>query len=185
MISQDAHSSLFKLWDIMGPGIKNVKYLAQKFSTWEEYYTLLAKYFEIQGGVNGLKQHIINESNEMLSSENSKCDGVVIRMYNIDLEKEMTSTARMFDAQSYGIGTNRISYFAYTEPKDWKCPEPIDEFSPEPSQYYSDAECFDGECLEEAVFNVTKHIRKKYGIGLNVEMTPEERMRGNIRIDKW
>lgn len=180
MISQDAHSSLFKLWDIMGPGIKNVKYLAQKFSTWEEYYTLLAKYFEIQGGVIGLKQHIINEANEILSSKNSKCDGVVIRMYNIDLEREMTSTARMFDAQSYGIGTNRTSYFAYTEPEDWECPDGLMD-----NPYISKYECFEDKCLYKTISDITSHIRKKYGIGLNVEMTPEERMRGNIRIDKW
>jgi len=40
-------------------------------------------------------------------------------------------------------------------------------------------------CLYETISNITSHIRKKYGIGLNVEVTPESRMRGNIKIDTW
>ena len=181
MISQQGQQALFRAWDLMGPSVGVSKYFSESFSTWEEYYKLLSKYYKIEGGINGLKSHIIDEANQMLSVNNSPCEGVTIRMYDIGLEDRMTSMSAMHTYQTKGYGSNRSSYFAYTEPEDWKCPDNKIMFTP----YTPNYECFDGECLEDAVLNVIKHIRKKYGIGLNVEMTPEERMRGNIRIQKY
>jgi len=165
MISQQGQQALFSAWDLMGPSVGASKYFSERFSTWEEYYKLLSKYYKIKGGVDGLKSHIIDEANQMLSSNNSPCEGVTIRMYNIGIEERMTSVSAMHNYQTKGYGTNPSSYFAYTEPEDW-----------DGSTY---------ECLYETISDITSYIRKKYGIGLNVEVTPESRMRGNIRIQKY
>ena len=101
-------------------------------------------------------------------------------MYNIGIEERMTSVSAMHNYQTKGYGTNPSSYFAYTEPEDWECPDELMD-----NTYYSNYECFDGECLMDPISDITSHIRKKYGIGLNVEVTPESRMRGNIKIDTW
>ena len=180
MISQQGQQALFSAWDLMGPSVGVSKYFSESFSTWEEYYKLLAKYYKIKGGVDGLKSHIIDEANQMLSSNNSPCEGVTIRMYDIGLEERMTSVSAMLDYQTKGHGSNRYSYFAYTEPEDWECPDELMD-----NTYTSTYECFDDKCLYETISNITSYIRKKYGIGLNVEVTPESRMRGNIKIDTW
>jgi len=180
MISQQGQQALFKLWDSMGVDIRLVKYISERFSNWEEFYKLLAKYYNIEGGVMGLKQHIIDDVNQMLSSENSPCDGVTIRMFDIGIEKDMTNRQTMDNYLTHGYMLKPVSYFAYSEPEDWKCSDEIID-----TIYNSYEECFDGECLMDTMSNMSAYVRKKYGINLNIQGTPESHMMGNIRIQKY
>ena len=177
--------AIFKLFDSLGPNPKHLKYVSASFDTWEEYYKTLSRYMGLGGSVQALKQHIIDEANQMLSSENSPCEGVVIRMYDIGIEKDMTNRQSMYNYLTHGFGSKISAYFAFTEPEDWECPEPIAIFPDDPGEYYSDGECFDDKCLMDTMSDITRHISNKYGINTNIEGTPESRMRGNIRIQKY
>lgn len=185
MISQQGQQALFKLWDSMGVDIKLVKYISERFSNWEEFYKLLAKYYNIEGGVMGLKQHIIDDVNQLLSSENSPCDGVKIRLFDIGIEKDMTNRQTMDNYLTHGYMLKPVSYFAYSEPEDWECPEPIAEYPSDSGRFFSEGECFDEYCLMDTMSNMSSYVRKKYGLNLNIQGTPESQMMGNIRIQKY
>jgi len=175
---------VFRLWDGMGvkSGPKVLKYVGSRFDTWKEYYELVAEYYGIQGGVQGLKDSIIDYGNEYLSSIEEPCPGTGIRLYNVDIEKEMSSSRRMYDWVVNKMGTKPTFYFAYSVPTDWECSVDVNS---DDNDYYNEMECFDDECLMDPVRAVGRHIEDRFGIYGNVEMTFEGNMRGNIKIDKY
>lgn len=179
MITQQEKEMVFKLWSSLGVSLKNLKLIGVRFKNFEEYFKAICEFYNIDGGVVGLEQHIINEANEILKENNSPCEGINIRFVRLDLLEGVTSSERM---ESYYNNAFRkyTAEFGYTDPGKWKCPDDL-----EGREYYSYGECFDGECLEDTAFNVTKHIREKYGLFTNIEMIPESRLRGNIKIGKW
>ena len=179
MITQQEKEMVFKLWSSLGVSLKNLKLIGVRFKNFEEYFKTICEFYNIEGGVVGLEQHIINESNEILKEYGSPCEGINIRLVRLDLLKGVTSSERMDSAIS-NISNKYTAQFGYTDPGKWKCSDAITD-----TIYNSYEDCFNGECLEGPSFDVTRHILKKYGISTNIDMVPESMLRGNIKISKW
>lgn len=198
--------AIFKLWDSLGVSWKHTKYLSEQFATLMDFYQMVAEYYGIDGGVRGLMDHIINEGNQILSNpDNQECMGSTIRMYNIDLEPEMTSRQKM-DGFYNGYGSKPYMSFAYdlVDPDSFECPD-IPGYSKE--DMYRDFEyrypefglqnmtkqdednfkefCFEESCLRDMIDKVSSHVREKYGISCNINVSHERDMLGNIRKSKW
>ena len=202
----DLKPAIFKLWDSLGPSWKHTKYLSEQFATLMDYYLMVAEYYGIDGGVRGLMNHIINEGNEILSNpDNQECMGATIRMYNIDLEPEMTSRQTMNGFYN-GYGSKPYMSFAYdlVDPDSFECPD-IPGCSKEDmyrdfAYRYPDFDlknmikqdednfkefCFEESCLRDMIDKVSSHVRKKYGISCNIGVSHEREMLGNIKKSKW
>lgn len=201
---------LFSLWDKTTPSYTHTRYLNKNFRTMEEYYLALAEYYGIEGGVIGLKNRMINEVNEILSKpENQVCSVGKVRMYDISIEKEMSSTQYM-NGRYNGYGNKPTFYFAYdfSDPDNFECPEDATEttWNPEmevlgwynlnvgdeiPDNIKDEVErkikevCFEDYCVRGMTYLATKLVRNKYGIFGNVEVTEEKNMLGNIKKSKW
>lgn len=169
--SEEKKQMIFKLWDTLGVTWENTKYVSERFHTFEDYYKTLAEYYGVNGA-SGLKELMINDSNEILSLSNV-CSGGTIRMYNIGLEERMTSVSKMYGMYDKGIGGSPFSYFAYSEDPNFECND--DE-----AKEYGD--CYDVYCLMPPIKKVNEMLKKKYGIYTNTEVNDEKYMRGNIKI---
>lgn len=202
----DLRPTIFKLWDSLGVSWKHTTYLSDQFATLMDYYLMVAEYYGIDGGVRGLMDHIINEGNQILSNpDNQECSGATIRMYKIDLEPEMTSREKM-DGFYRGYGTKPSMFFAYDlyDPASFECPD-IPGYSRETmyrdfQDRYPDFDlknmtkqdeenfkemCFEESCLRDMIDKVSSHVREKYGIFCNINVSHERDMLGNIRKSKW
>lgn len=202
----DLRPAIFKLWDSLGVSWKHTKYLSEQFATLMDFYLMVAEYYGIDGGVRGLIDHIINEGNQILSNpDNQECMGSTIRMYNIDLEPEMFSRQTMYGFYN-GYGSKPYMSFAFdlVDPDSFECPD-IPGYPKE--DMYRDFEyrnpdfdlknmtkqdeenfkefCFEESCLRDMIDKVSSHVRKKYGISCNINVSHEREMLGNIRKSKW
>ena len=181
MLGRVDKKALFKVWNTFGPTIESTKWLGSKFHTHEDYYNYLCEFYGIDGGVMGLKKQIINEANEYLSNpDNLDCPGGTIRMFDIDLEKEMTSSNHMTWRYD-GMYSKPFAHFAYEKDPNHQC-ENLDDFNLEDDP---EEMCYDDECVRGDLFKVMGIIKKKYGISVNYSTVPESDMRGNIRIKKY
>ena len=197
--------SIFKIWDSMGPSWKHTKYVGESFRTMDDYYTALTEYYGIEGGRVGLKNHIIDEVNQLLKTpEYKECDELEIRLYDIDLDKQVTSPMYM-DGKYKGFGSKPFASYAFnSDYKGYECPDDVlhnDDWSPRdevmhrnsiynPEDMTPEMEeeinevCFEEHCVYKTVQRASRFIDKKYGIGTNISTGYEEHMRGNIKIEK-
>ena len=175
--------ALFKVWDNFSPSYDTSKWIGVNFKTLEEYYNTLCEYYDIEGGVVGLKQSIIDDVNQYLSDkENHICSGGTIRMYNIDLEKDMSSTYGM-QSRYLGMYSKPFAYFAYTEGPGYECSEEdLDYF-----KYEENPEeiCYSENCITPVIRIASDIIRKKYGIMTNSDYADEKYVKGVIKIQKY
>jgi hypothetical protein len=165
---------IFKLWSQMGVGFFVLKYIAFRFRTLEDYYKAVAEFYGLEGGVQGLKQDMLKTANEFLSvKEMLPCPNGTIRLFDLDLEKGITSLAYALDIKKqYSSCTGK---FAYTEDPDFKCPYEDD---------YND--CYDIECLSSPTQEVSDIFKKKYGIRISgFEFFDEKYVIGNIGIRQY
>ena len=195
---------IFKLWDTMGPSWKHTKYVGETFRTMDDYYTALTEYYGIEGGRVGLKNHIIDEVNQLLKTpEYKECDELEIRLYDIDLELNATSPTYM-DGVYKGFGSKPYARFAFNpDYKGYECPDdaydgdwsPRDEVMhryqiENPEDITPDIEeeirvwCFEDRCVYRTAERASRYVGKKYGINTNISTGYEEHMRGNIKIEK-
>ena len=174
--NQEKKNKMFKVWDTLGVSWKNSKYVSEKFYSMEDYFKTLAEYYGVRG-VSGLKELIINDSNEVLSlSVEEGCKGGTIRMYNIDIEKNMGSQSSMFNMYEYGHGNKPTGYYAYSEDPNFECND-------EEALKYGD--CYDVTCLMPPISKVNQMLQNKYGFSSNTEVNDEKYMDGNIRIQSY
>jgi len=187
---------VFKLWDGMGvnSGPRILKYVGSRFDTWKEYYELVAEYYGIQGGVQGLISHIINEANEYLSNpDNIPCGGdAIVRMADItDMDGDRMHNPMTMNLWYEGMGSKPFAQFEYdlVNPDGFECVE-IPGFPEEDMRYefiriYGDVDfdnmtkeqedkykefCFSEGCLHFAIRDVLSKISNKYGIRTNVNV---------------
>ena len=143
----------------------------------------MCEYYGIEGGVSGLKQTIIDDVNQYLSDEdNHICYGGTIRMYNIDLEKDMSSTYGM-QSRYLGMYSKPFAYFAYNEAPGYECSEEdLDYF-----KYEENPEeiCYSENCVIPVIRRGSDIIRKKYGIMTNSDYADEKYVKGVIKIQKY
>lgn len=183
-ISPIQKKALFKVWDNFGPNIDSTKWIGVNFPTMNNYYLALCEYYGIDGNVESLKQYIIGMVNEYLSEpDNHVCPGGTVRMYNIDLEKEMGSESHM-RLKYHGIGNKPFAYFAYNEDPDFECDEVTYN---DIAQYesYPEEICYSQECVEPLIRGAGNIIYKKFGIRTNSDYADEKYVKGNIRIHKY
>jgi len=183
-------NSLFKLWDKIGPSWEHSLYVNDKFDTMEDFYLSVAKYYGIKGGVEGLKQHIINDINGILSNpENIPCDGVNIRLVDVNIENTMDSKQHML-GRYMGYGSKPSTFYEYEiyDLDSFVCPEYNDNnWSPKTEimyRYNIENEedltpeimkeikllCVEDSCVREATDMGWKILAKKYGIRTNTNV---------------
>ena len=181
MITQQQKRALFKIWDSIGVSPKGSNYVGHKFKTMEEYLNTMAEYFGVDG-IQGLKQLMINDVNEYLNNpENLDCPGGTLRMFDIEIEKEMTSTSYMDGFYIQRYYSKPFAYFAYEKDPNHKC-EDLEEYKHEK---YPEELCYDDDCVRGDIYKASSILKKKYGIYTNYDSRPESDVIGNIKIDKW
>ena len=181
MISPQQKTALFKIWDSIGVSPKGSNYVGHKFKTMEEYLNTMAEYFGVDG-IQGLKQLMISDVNEYFNNpENLDCPGGTLRMYDIEIEKEMTSTTNMDGFYNQKFYNKPFAYFAYEKDPNHKCEE-LEDYKYEK---YPEELCYDDDCVRGDILKASKILNKKYGIFINYDSRPESDVIGNIKIDKW
>ena len=180
---KDKINVLMKFWGrTETTRIKDSLFFGWKFQNMEEYLDILGKYY----GISDMKQHMMKEVQEILDSEHKyheyngeKCD------INIDLiDWNLENYPVTIEYGGYGgKPTMKFKYYYNSDldvPKDWMDQtiieileqvddhqDPIKFIKDEMTTYIFDA--YDDSFTFPKIYKALKYIRKKYGLGNNIE----------------
>lgn len=174
----DKIDALLKFWNrTESPRIKDTLFFGWKFENMGQYLDVLGKYY----GISDMKQHMINEYNEILKKYD-KCES------NLALEQWNVEDYPM-SVPYNGWGGKPTQHVYYDYDKNWEFPtewfeQSVEILIDDSETYSSDVEqtlehiegevttyiydAYDDICVSEAIDKAHQYIYKKYGLASNM-----------------
>lgn len=171
----DIKKSLFKLWDKLGVDFKLTDYLSYRFKSLNDYFKSLIDYYDISLGnkksyeilsISDIKDaiqiDILNTVGDFLRDKKNNPLG--LQIYNYMLPAETIGSYSI----NYDGDVKGILYVKFKIPNDWECSDL--------GKYYGDnTDCYVSETeISSTIHKVQSFIRKRYGIGSNVNFTEDK-----------
>ena len=174
----DKIETLLKFWSRTGsPSIKDSLFFGWKFENMTQYLDVLGKYY----GINDMKQHMINEYNEILQKYDKCESNLALEQWNIE------DYPMSIPYNGWGGKPTQHVYYDYDE--NWEFPtewfeQSVEILIDDSETYSSDVEktlehiesevknyiydAYDDVCVHEAINKAHRYIWKKYGMSSNM-----------------
>jgi hypothetical protein len=170
----DIKKSLFKLWDKLGVDFKSTDYFSYRFNSLNNYFKSLIDYYDISLGdkksneilsisdiMDTIQIDILNTVDDFLRDKKNNPLG--LKIYNYRFTTTIGRQSINYDGDVKGT-----LYVKFKIPNDWECSDI--------GEYYGDiTDCYLNETeIGDTIHKVQLLIRKRYGIGSNVNFTEDK-----------